>query len=926
MKKQMIPVLLALAVSSVYAEQTTKYTYNSEGQITSIDGPRNDVKDITQYTYTTEGYLNTLTNPLGQKVTYSNFDKKGNPQTITYANGIASTLTYTAQGWVNGITTNGAKITIAYDKIGQITKITLPDNSTLTYTWDDAKRLTNIKNNLNDSISYTYDAMGNRTQETTKKGTTITKQLKRQFDELGRVLNLIGSQGQTYQYSYGTHNKPLSDTDPKGIKTNHRYNDDNYLTMDSYDKGGEYTYHDRDAHGNVTRAKDFATGNTYYTYDDIAQVTEENSNARGLTKYEYDKAGNLIKQANARGNVTQYSYDALNRLIKQIYPNDSTLNAEFTYDQVVAGYYNIGLLTSINDPSGTTQYNYNNQGLVAQQKNQLKLDGKTLGTEQTTHYTYDKVGRVLNIDFGTLSLKYTRNTGGQVTAVTLTKDGKNTVLANNISYSPFAEHITGLKWGNGLALTRSYDLDGQLTQQKIGTVTTNYQYDLNGNITQVADSQFGTVNYQYNDLNRLIQEQGTDTTTYTYDINGNRTNRTNSQGTMPTSFTNGNSLNYINGGYFTHDAIKNITAYKDKTKRYEYDEANRFSKVISIDANKQETTLARYIHNAYGERSIKVKQDGSISTFLYNDQGQLIEEIQYNANKQKQKEIYWVWLGTLPIAQIDIPFTNNVAGTQTISYLHSDHLNTPRWATNTAKQSVWTWQSDAYGTTMANEDPRSTGTKTTVPLRFPGQYYDEETGFHYNYFRTYIPDLGRYSQSDPIGLEAGWNTFVYVGGNPLLYKDQYGLKVCMLVTRSKGLIHYGTHVALYGTNSNMGKFLYDPNGSYASSHGGGSGDLLIEGGSDWSIEGFIEFHNQDGDFVEETCVVPPNKDTAFEDSLLNIIMDFGGGGGGGFDCAINTTSVLKKTGAFPGMSLSKLPGNAGFPSNIQTEKKHYNKP
>lgn len=130
----------------------------------------------------------------------------------------------------------------------------------------------------------------------------------------------------------------------------------------------------------------------------------------------------------------------------------------------------------------------------------------------------------------------------------------------------------------------------------------------------------------------------------------------------------------------------------------------------------------------------------------------------------------------MPIAQIDIPFTNNVAGTQTISYLHTDHLNTPRWATNSSKQTVWSWQSDAYGTTMANEDPRNTGTKTTAPLRFPGQYFDQETGFHYNYFRTYIPDLGRYSQSDPIGLEGGWNTFVYVEGNPVRWSDAFGLE------------------------------------------------------------------------------------------------------------------------------------------------------
>lgn len=334
----------------------------------------------------------------------------------------------------------------------------------------------------------------------------------------------------------------------------------------------------------------------------------------------------------------------------------------------------------------------------------------------------------------------------------MVQNGRTLTLVNHITYQPFQQGITGLTWENGLMLSRSYDLDGQLTQQTIGTVTTNYQYDVNGNITQIVDSQFGTTNYEYNEFNRLTKEQGESTITYSYDIVGNRTTRQSDQGLQQATYAGGNVLSGINGTYYKKDIINNITSFKDNTKTYEYDESNRFSKVIKTENNVQ-TTLARYIHNAYGERTIKVKEDGSISTFMYNDIGQLISETQYNANKEKVKEIYWAWLDTMPIAQIEVPFTNGVASAQTVYYIHSDHLDTPRWATNQNGQKVWSWQSDAYGTTMANEDPLGTGVNTTIPLRFAGQYFDSETGFHYNYFRTYIPDLGRYSQSDPIGLE-----------------------------------------------------------------------------------------------------------------------------------------------------------------------------
>lgn len=114
------------------------------------------------------------------------------------------------------------------------------------------------------------------------------------------------------------------------------------------------------------------------------------------------------------------------------------------------------------------------------------------------------------------------------------------------------------------------------------------------------------------------------------------------------------------------------------------------------------------------------------------------------------------------------------AKTRPISRLKATST-TPRDITNAQKKIIWQWHSDPFGTTPANEDPDGDGKTFTYNLRFAGQYYDPETGLHYNYFRDYNPKTGRYMESDPIGLDGGLNTYGYVGGNPVNFVDPLGL-------------------------------------------------------------------------------------------------------------------------------------------------------
>ncbi len=108
---------------------------------------------------------------------------------------------------------------------------------------------------------------------------------------------------------------------------------------------------------------------------------------------------------------------------------------------------------------------------------------------------------------------------------------------------------------------------------------------------------------------------------------------------------------------------------------------------------------------------------------------------------------------------------------QAVFYVHNDHLGTPQAITDENQVIVWQAEYDPFG--------KATVTTETITnnIRFPGQYFDSETGLHYNYYRYYDSSTGRYITSDPIGLEGGLNTYAYAEGNPVNFIDPSGLVV-----------------------------------------------------------------------------------------------------------------------------------------------------
>jgi len=222
---------------------------------------------------------------------------------------------------------------------------------------------------------------------------------------------------------------------------------------------------------------------------------------------------------------------------------------------------------------------------------------------------------------------------------------------------------------------------------------------------------------------------------------------------------------------FTYDAMGNLTNDGKYTNTY-LNNGRLRTVVWTVGTT---TNTVTHDLNALGQRVRKTAPSSVSGTrrFMYDESGRLAGEYD-SAGKLVQETI---WLGDLPVATL-----RQKSGSTTtpiaidIFYVHADHLGTRRAITRpTDNKVVWSWENtEAFGNNLPNENPSALGA-FKYNLRMPGQHFDQETWAHYNYFRDYDSSLGRYIESDPVGLKAGLTTYAYVGGNPLTYFDPYGL-------------------------------------------------------------------------------------------------------------------------------------------------------
>jgi RHS repeat-associated protein len=277
-----------------------------------------------------------------------------------------------------------------------------------------------------------------------------------------------------------------------------------------------------------------------------------------------------------------------------------------------------------------------------------------------------------------------------------------------------------------------------------------FSWDEASRIGSTTDYASAALNgtYGYDTLDRLTSaSQGTNAWGFTFDAVGNRlTSTVNAATTTYGYFTGSHRLQSLTGAQvktYAFDAAGNMAS--DGTATWTYGGNNRPTQVTAAG------TTTQFSINALGQRVRKAT--GTTGTrFVHDEAGRLWGE--YSDTGALISET--IWLEDLPVALI-----RPVAPTGwEVFYVHADHLGTPRMITRPADNAiVWRWDNaEPFGNSQPDENPSGLGA-FAYNLRFPGQYFDSETGTHYNYARDYDTAIGRYIQSDPIGLEGGINTY-----------------------------------------------------------------------------------------------------------------------------------------------------------------------
>jgi RHS repeat-associated protein len=726
-------------------DQVTRYAYNGFGERIYENSP---ATGATTFYRDKTGNIIRQVNSASQE-TVNTYDARNRLLTVSYTGASAENISYTYDQDVNGIgrltgvADQSGSQTLVYDDEGYVDYINYSIEGkaySINYDFDKAGLLQKVVYPTGRQINYTRDALG-RISGVTANGVpqgqrTLVSTVE--YEPFGPAKTITYGNGLSREIEYDT------DYRPDAI-THHWFSQNEHI---------DYAY------DTASRIREL----------NRALISDQTSLSSDTKVFEYDRAHRLKAARWSRNNGG--SLDPLSNALEYDYDSTGNRTAQRLKTQSDGGTLSSRAWSYASDPlnNQVDAVSYAANGISYQQTDSYLYGGTgNVSSNGGRSYVYNRAQRLVEVNQNGQLAAYRYNAGGQRVR----------------------------KQAGGKTIQFHYDLQGQLLAETDPTGALIREYVWLGDIPVAmmggdklyegtASSSQYLVGQDHNQLSSTASQPARDLqlTKGNSRISGRLTDSTRKKGKEYLGFTlreqqDGLSgarvdvyLSALNDPKLNMSVVKTpalvnvpiITwAIKTKNEALEID-------IVYPNGTTAHETLARQgdwvkLERSGSQVSIQVSADGQTWTQLR----------QYSLAMQDQ-----AYIGAIASnADADIASDYMVAN-DNLFYLHADHLNSVyAVSSNSSKQIVWQRKDFEVGASPFGENGLPSGGSVysglfEMPLRFPGQYYDAETGTHYNYFRDYDPRVGRYLQSDPIGLRGGLNTYAYVHNNPVNFGDQNG--------------------------------------------------------------------------------------------------------------------------------------------------------
>ncbi|AOX99261.1 hypothetical protein BJP62_01610 [Jeongeupia sp. USM3] len=696
---------------------------------------------------------------------------------------------------VEHIRPDGSMVRMVYDAQDQLIEIIDP----LEYSW---RRQYDDKGNLAKEIDpkgretqYAYNAQGLPVQIKDAKGGV--KQLA--YNASGQLLSYTDCSGKATSWQYDARGRVQTATDAAGGLTQYHYGKDGNLAS-VQNPDGSWSKLEYDAEGRLLTHTDTLDRATRYGYDKAGRISARTDALNQQLGYSYDKLGRLTTLVNENGDSYRFAYDPVGRLLEETAfdgmrtayqyetASDRLLSVNEAGQQTDLDYDHSGRLLRRRSGASEESFRYDPLGRLAEARNRYS----------TVHFWFDEVGSLdreshhyrlfgqtrqfdWRHEYDELDnrIASVRPDGSRVDWLTYGSGHVHGVLWNSKELASFERddlhRETARTLANRLSTTTEYDAMGRVLQQQVSGATQinrRYRYDLVDQLLSISDSRSGDTSYRYDPVGRLLAAVSPQhSESFAFDPASNvvdpgrpqqaRSSAATSGSTLPPQVPKalGNLLKDYAGTHFDYDARGNLIRKQNggEVSRFSWDEFNRLTKAET------EKGRAEYAYDAFGRR-IGKQTAGATTLFLWDGDVLASED-----DGTTQRHYLFEANSFVPLAQVV-----QRDGQKHTGYYHVDHLGTPQLLTDAAGQIAWSAEYKAWGEAKEAISDAAKAAGMQNPLRFQGQYADEETGLHYNRHRYYDPEVGRFVSKDPIGLLGGLNTHAYAP-NPVGWVDPRGL-------------------------------------------------------------------------------------------------------------------------------------------------------